>query len=291
MNRKGAILLPVLISLVFVFLGLSAGAAYLYQREHAQNIILQSQIDDLNARQRLTEDKLDSAKKLAADVQLKLQEAKAQIDTLTTTLNQEKTSNTDLSNKLEQLNADLEQQKSSRQELENSLKLSQDEGKKVQEQLKTIIQQKTDLETKLKDLEASSNGVELGKVVVNNDFPVVDTTLKGKAKKAAEINDAKERANARVLNLKNNDQKELASSAKALNGKIMVVNKEFNFVVINLGSKDGVSLGDEFIVSRAGKAIGEIKIEKVHDAMSAAGFAPELNSVFKENDLITQKAK
>ena len=81
-----------------------------------------------------------------------------------------------------------------------------------------------------------------------------------------------------------------ASQFKPLEGKISVVNNEYNFVVINLGSKDGVKLNDEFSVLRSGKVIGNLKIEKVHELMSAAGFAPELKDNIKENDVV-QKVK
>jgi cell shape-determining protein MreC len=79
--------------------------------------------------------------------------------------------------------------------------------------------------------------------------------------------------------------------ANPLEGKVTVVNKEYNFAVINLGQKDGVNVGDQFSVTREGKVIGDIKVEKVHESMSAAGFAAELKDAIQENDLVVQKAK
>ncbi len=72
----------------------------------------------------------------------------------------------------------------------------------------------------------------------------------------------------------------------------MVVNKEYNFVVINLGSKDGVSLGDMFTLVRGKSSIGDIKVEKLHDSMSAAGFISEdLKNKVREGDKVVKKAK
>jgi hypothetical protein len=62
--------------------------------------------------------------------------------------------------------------------------------------------------------------------------------------------------------------------------------------VINLGSKDGVALGNEFAVYRNNKFIGDMKVEKVHDAMAAAGFSsPDMKDKVNEGDKVVQKAK
>ncbi|MDD5120655.1 MAG: hypothetical protein PHR84_05035 [Candidatus Omnitrophica bacterium] len=273
MNRKGAVLLPILIVLIIISFALAAGAFYLYQREHAHNIQLQGQIADLENSKRLTEGKLEDSKKMASELQLKLQEIKANISSLTEEFSKEKTAHADALNQLEQFKSDLQQQKSLRQDLENKLKEAQDEGKKIKEQLKVIEKQKTELEEKIKSLQSDEDSVELGTVVVNNE-PVVT------------VDNPPLDKNAPVKAVKKS-----SSKAKLLEGRIMVVNREFNFVVINLGSKDGVAVGDIFLVSHEGKNLGEIKIEKVHDSMSAAGFALELKDQIKENDQIIQKAK
>ncbi len=283
MNRKGTVSVIILIGLIIISLGLAASASYFYQKEHAKTIQLQEQLDELNARQRVTEDKLGESKKMAMDFQLKLQAAKTEIDSLTGELAGEKTARMEASSKLEQTMADLEQQKAKREDLENKLNQSQDDSKKIKEQIKVIEQQKAELEAKIKSLEPAST-VELGKVVVNNETSAIDAKAKARA-------EAKMKANIPARHPAKVEKKEKAPQVKSLEGKIVVVNKENNFVVLNLGSKDGVSMGDEFSVSRAGKTIGEVKVEKVHESMSAAGFATELKDIISENDKVTQKAK
>ncbi|MDD5059770.1 MAG: hypothetical protein PHY35_01455 [Candidatus Omnitrophica bacterium] len=272
MNRKGAILLPILTILFLVSLAAAGGLFYLYQKEHAQNIILQGQISDLEKRQTLTEGKLNDTKKMAAELQLRLQESKSKVSNLTDEFDKEKIAHAEALSQLEQFKSDLEQQKAVRQDLENQLKSAQEDAKKIKKELSSIKQQKTELEEKLKNMEAEANSVELGTVVINNDEPVVTVDNPPKAEKQAKP--AKKSA-----------------KTKSLEGRIMVVNKEFNFVVVNLGSKDGVKVGDEFTVVSGGKSIGSIKIEKVHESMSAAGFPIEIKDYVKENDQITSKAK
>jgi hypothetical protein len=289
MHRKGVILLPVLIALIIISLALAAGLFYLYQKEHAQNIALQNQITELNNRQQITETKFEDSKKEAAEFQLKLQEANSKVDNLTNELAQEKSARLEISNKLDQVNVDLEQQKTLRQDIENRLSQAQSDGKKLKEQMKIIQKQKAELEDKLKNMEVGLSGVELGKVVVNSETatPVETVPIANPAPVIAK--EVVMPPSPRVAKV--NKKVETVPQVKNLEGKIMVINKEFNFAVINLGSKDNVSLGDEFIVSRNGNPIGDLKVEKIHETMSAAGFNADLKDLIKENDKVTKKAK
>lgn len=283
MNRKATVILPVLIGLVIISLALATGAFYFYQKEHAKNIQLQTQITELTTRQRVTEGKLEESKKQATEFQLKLQESKAQVDILTgqidglnNDLTQERTARLKVVNSLDQINVDLKQQKVLRQDLEDRLNQSEAEGKKIKDQIKVITQEKTDLEAKIKNLKPVPSGVELGKVVVNLDKESTNQPTKEAEKFPNEPSRLEKKAEEPLV--------------KPLEGKISVVNKEFNFAVINLGSKNDIKIGDEFSVIRRGKIVGNLKVEKVHEAMSAAGFAPEFKDNIKENDVV-QKVK
>ena len=275
MYHKGKILLPVLIVLIILSLALAGGIFYLYQKEQAQNVSLQAQIVELEARQRLTVKQLEEARKKATDLALKLQETQGKLDSLAGELTVEKSAHAETSNKLEQLKVDLYKQKSLREDLENRLNQVQSDSKQIKDQVKIMQQQKSALEEKIKNLESGAGGVELGTVVVNPEV----------------LQPANQKINAPGTKASKVAKKEQPLLAKGPEGKVMIVNKEFNFVVINLGSKDKVSLGDEFSVSRAGKPIGDVKVEKVHELMSAAGFATELKDLIKENDTVTQKIK
>ncbi|PIQ86756.1 MAG: hypothetical protein COV73_04210, partial [Candidatus Omnitrophica bacterium CG11_big_fil_rev_8_21_14_0_20_43_6] len=149
-------------------------------------------------------------------------------------------------------------------------------------------QQKLALEEKIKNLEAGAANVELGKVVVNPevDQPAVEAAaVQPEAAQPAAAPEAKPAKPVKSA------KKEKPLVAQGQEGKVLIVNKEFNFVVINLGSKDKVGVGDEFLISRSGKPIGDIKVEKVHEFMSAAGFSEELKNAIKENDKVTQKIR
>jgi hypothetical protein len=69
-------------------------------------------------------------------------------------------------------------------------------------------------------------------------------------------------------------------------GRVLVVNKEYNFVVINLGAKDGMKVGTNLLVYRQETVIGKIQVEKIYETMSSATILPETTSELKEGDSV-----
>ena len=58
-------------------------------------------------------------------------------------------------------------------------------------------------------------------------------------------------------------------------GQILVVNGEFDFVVINLGESDGLKVGSKLQVMKDEQAIGTVEVEKIYGNMSAATILPD----------------
>jgi len=262
MDSKAKVI--ILIVVILISLGMAGGVFYFYQQEHSRNISLQGKLDELTSKQKLTEGKLQEAQKSVATLEDKLKAATDQLNTLTSQLQQEKTSKEDALAKMEQMRTDFNQQKGLRSDLEDKLTKAQDTLKTVQAKLGAIESEKAKLEAKIKELEAKSN-VELGKIIVSPE---------GNQVKAATTTSSP------------------SAPAQNLEGKVLVLNKEYNFAVINLGSKDGVAIGDQFQVYQGNKTIGDLKIEKVQETMSAAGFVTEaLKERIKEGDKVAKKTK
>ncbi|MDP3920432.1 MAG: hypothetical protein Q8R76_06485 [Candidatus Omnitrophota bacterium] len=69
--------------------------------------------------------------------------------------------------------------------------------------------------------------------------------------------------------------------------QVMTVNRKFNFVVVNLGIRDQLKIGDRLAVERAGKSVGFIEVEKLYDSFAAATIVEERdNAQIKEGDPI-----
>jgi len=269
-KAKSAVLL--LIILMLVFLSAAGTGFYLYQQEHAKNIELEDKLDELSTKQKITEAKLLEAQKVLSSLEIKLKESADQVNNLTNALAQEKASKEEALANLEQIKSDLGEQKGARFDLENKLKQAQNEAMLMQSKLDAMDSEKKVLESKVKDLEASSQGVELGKIVVSPETAASNL----KVKKAGSVKESKE----------------VDSSDKKIEGTVLVVNKEYNFVVISLGSKDGVKLDQVFSIYRGNSHIADVKVEKLHDAMAAAGFLLEgTEDKVREGDKVVEKVK
>lgn len=71
--------------------------------------------------------------------------------------------------------------------------------------------------------------------------------------------------------------------------EILTVNRKFNFVVVNLGIKDGIKMGETLDIQRRGKSVGKVQVEKLYDSFSAAAILEENEKTpIKVGDLITR---
>jgi DNA repair exonuclease SbcCD ATPase subunit len=273
MENKAKSSVILLIALMLIFLSAAGTGFYLYQKEHAKNIELEEKIEELNIKQKITEAKFFEAQKIISSLEVKIKESVVQINELSDEISKEQAAKEEVLSNLEKIKQEIEQQKALKLDLENKLSQAQNEVRSMQGKLVTLDSDKKDLELKIKDLEEKSQGVELGKIVVSPE-PVKTDNVKGKNK-------------AKVVK----ENKEVEPAEKGVEGKVLVVNKEYNFVVINLGSKDGVGLGQVFSIYRGNSYLGDVKVEKLHDSMAAAGFISEdTKAKVKEGDKVIKKS-
>ena len=288
--KSPVLVLIVLVIVSLIFLG---GTFFLLQKEKNRSQTLQEELDDVKTRQRITETKLDDSKKMLSEMESKLKSAQDQITSLSAELQQEKAAKQESVAQLAQLKQDLDEQKTLRSDLENKFTQSQQDAQKMQAQLNELDAKKKELEIKIKDLESKTSGVELGKIVVSPEasaasVPQVTTkeTAKEKAKKQAASKKSSKQAAAAPDAI--NVPAQVAETGSE--GKVLVLNKEYDFAVINLGSKDGINVGDLFSAYHNNNYIGDLKIEKLHDSMAAAGFVtPDVKDKISEGDKIVKK--
>ncbi|OGX45326.1 MAG: hypothetical protein A3G38_01935 [Omnitrophica WOR_2 bacterium RIFCSPLOWO2_12_FULL_51_8] len=261
MNLKAKAPLPLIVLTVLILISsaLAGAGFYLYKKELGLNLKLQADLESTKTKLNVTERRFEEAQKKSNLLDLQLKDAQANLDSLKGELDQEKSARAEALSKMQQIKTDLDQQRSAKTDLENKLKQAQEEVKNAQGQVNELQSQKKDLETKLSDLERKTQGVELGKIVVGPES----------APLAAQ-----------------------GAQGRLLEGKVLVVNKDYNFAVLNLGGKDGVFVGAIFSVYRGNNYIGDVKVEKVHDSMAAAGFTSnEVKDKVAEGDRVVQKSK
>ncbi len=72
-----------------------------------------------------------------------------------------------------------------------------------------------------------------------------------------------------------------------IEGQVLVVNKEFAFVVINVGEKDGIKDSEVLEVYRGTEFLGKVQVERIYDTMSSAVILPEATKQeIKEGDIV-----
>lgn len=73
-------------------------------------------------------------------------------------------------------------------------------------------------------------------------------------------------------------------------GRIISIDKDSDFVICNLGVNQGVRSGDMLSVYRGDKYLGDLKVSRAQEDMSAADFVPPLSShKTRKNDIVVPK--
>ena len=72
-----------------------------------------------------------------------------------------------------------------------------------------------------------------------------------------------------------------------LEGQVIVVNREYDFIVMNIGKNHGLAVGQEFQIVRGSQVLGKVKVEKIYNELSAAAILPESNkALIREGDAV-----
>ncbi|OGX38145.1 MAG: hypothetical protein A3C53_02935 [Omnitrophica WOR_2 bacterium RIFCSPHIGHO2_02_FULL_68_15] len=156
--------------------------------------------------------------------------------------------------------------------LADELAKAKQDTKKVQDDLTQLRQAKEALERRVKEMMTAGTSPETI-VVTPSSGAAPATTGAAIAKPAPPVQ--------QVPPLKG------APTAAASAGTVLVVNREFNFIVVSFGEKDGLKPGQFLEVLRANRVIGKVQVERVYENMSAANLLPEQTKTeIKEGDVV-----
>jgi predicted RNase H-like nuclease (RuvC/YqgF family) len=145
------------------------------------------------------------------------------------------------------LTKEMDQIRSERDRISAKLSDLQSERDTVQRQVAELEKAKGELESKVMELSGGQPLVELEKVRVSGEsLPSAAGTVVP------------------------------ASTALGPSqGQVVVINREYDFIVMNLGKNQGLTVGQEFDVVRGEEILGRVKVEKVYDELSAAAILPD----------------
>ncbi len=121
-------------------------------------------------------------------------------------------------------------------------------------------------------------------------LPVIPLA-KVEEKKVSEPAKKKKDAKAEVKAEEKTDEKAAPKEAKeAVDPRplqVLSVNRQFKFVVVNVGLRGHVKLGDTLRVEQNGKLVGRIQVEKLYENFSACAILEEIKPAqIREGDLV-----
>ncbi len=258
----GALILAVLAAVNF-YLGKNS--------EQAKRIWAEDQIQKITAAKEVLQQDRDELSKAKEALETQLNDATTQAKAVADQLASEKRAREALTTELAKIQKESDETKGRLEaERKEKLGLTEDLAKAKQSyqslsnELTTLRQAKEALEKRVKEM-LSAQAAEAERIVVKPTATPAGTPI-------ARPSTGSGRAGA---------------EAKSLDGKVLVVNREFNFVVVNLGSKDGLKAGTSLSVLRNDKVIGKTQVERIYENMAAATvLVEEQKEKIREGDLV-----
>ena len=166
----------------------------------------------------------------------------------------------------QKMKADLDDSVAKLSQYQELLKASDNKGKELEAHLATLAETNKSLQAKLDELKAGTKSTPEGQMAGE----VIPSGQKGKDK--VELDKI-------VVNPQN-----------GTNGHILSIDTDAEFVIFNLGLKQGIKPDDVLSVYRGEEYLGDIKTTRVQDEMSAADIIPPLSSrEVRKNDTVVLK--
>ena len=239
--------------LCVVFLAFSMISFSGLQAERKTRIATENSLKDLMANKDELQKQLEEQKKLKADLEMQLTDLKGKYASL--------------QDKAEKLAAQIAEE---RKDKEDALARLSDKDKELEE-IKTNWENEKSSRASLQD-----------------QFDRLQKEYAAVQKQVESLKTANENLSKQVEDLQAKKEVELdkivVKPGVEAEGKVLVVNKEFNFIVVAAGNNKGITPGVTFGIYRDNKLVAKAQVEKVYETMSAANILPDSGEI-KEGDI------
>ena len=268
-NSTGRTSTIFIILIALLLISSTAIGFFMYQKENQMRKHLESQLED----SKQTQEKLAADLKDAKNQLLLLQDKNKEADNKINSLMDEMELNEGLRNALKKENSSLKEAIEAAKKEKDAIRAELDEKAKNfqenQELLRAQLSKAKDIQDRIKDIDQSSSRQD------STD----DVSMSNRAEMLPPVQNKDKMELGKIVVGENSDK-----------GRILSVDKESEFVICNLGSAQGLRLGDLLSVYREDQYLGDIKISRVQDEMSAADFVSPLSSAkVHKNDIVIPK--
>ncbi len=284
MINKSGKALTVFIIVIMVLLASSTSIGFfLYNKELQLRQSTEGELDTSRESEAKGQAELKEVKKQLALVQDKNKEADEKINNLLDEMelnkglrDELKKENTALKEQLdgfskvkEKIKTDLDDSNAKLKEYQDLLKAEQDKATQLQARV-------TELENTKKTMEAKIDEMKADMKPYNQRSPQDQVASEGLPPGA--VRDKVEL------------DKIVVSPQDGVRGHIISIDKDTEFVICNLGFKQGVKSGDTLGVYRGEEYLGDVKVTRVQEEMSAADLVPPFSSrKVRKNDTVVLK--
>jgi len=223
------------------------------QAEKKTRVATENSLKDLVASKEDLLKQLNEDKKLKVDLEMQLADLKGKV--------------TSLQDKAEKLAAQIADER----------KAKEDALAKLSDKDKEIEEAKTDWEsekTSHSALQEQFDKLQKENAAIQDQLNNLQTTNQSLSKQVEDLQVKKEVELDKIV----------VKPGVEVEGKVLVVNKEFNFIVVAAGNNKGIAPGVTFGVYRNGKLVAKAQVEKVYETMSAANILPDSGDI-KEGDI------
>lgn len=184
------------------------------------------------------------------------------------------------------LSQDLVREKNDKNKILETFKSLRSENSMLLQQIRSLSNRKITLENKLQSVQEQ-------KVNLERRFSEMQVMLSDKLSQIGNLNKqlteiATEEKPKSSLPIEKRESVELPpivvrpqsenlqSQSLPVDGKVLAVNKENNFVIVDLGEDAGIKLGNRFRISRDGQYVGEVEAIQVRKNISACDIKKEI---------------
>lgn len=231
-----------------LFLFASISLYFGNQEETAKRVEAEKKLASLFQVNEDLKSQLDAANKAKIEMGQQLDDTKKQLAVLTSQLEEERKAEQQLTDQLAEIQSQMQDAVKLKTDLEARLGTTQ----AVADQAQAFLQERDRLAQELEQLRKQA--------------------AQGNSRRASAASEAPASAPE-------------SPSAPKLEGKVLVVNEEFKFVVVDLGQKSGLPLGADLTVYRKDKPIARAKVRKLYDELASATLVDEAAKV-KANDVV-----
>lgn len=181
--------------------------------------------------------------------------------------------------KLGELQAQLQDKDSQVKALENNLRNAEELRMKAIEDVNSVRQQMAETENAKKELETQLDQTKEELDSLKSKMNVIHES--SKVDSSTQVFSSADNVDLEKIVVSPNE------NLQTKDARVLVVNKEYDFVVLNLGKHDEITVGDTVQVIRDNSIIGSLEVEEVRETMSVARFSTEgLKEQIKEGDLL-----